>query len=239
MGFLSGVQNAATKAKLQGEIALVDREMTVRKKEFGIELYDLIAAQSKKNSMNIISTPSIFKGVEQQIKEPLEKVRADMAVLEGDLAAKENEAMLLEVKREKTKPAYTAADKAKGVGTWMSNTGSEAKLQYQVTMAKREIKIRKEQFGLEIWDIIAEDLSITTVLQTETKKGGLKAVTGALGGIGKGVTSGITSGLGKLSKDEQLIKECVDKARKDVDFLDSKKRRKLREIESLGADTKV
>jgi hypothetical protein len=74
---------------------------------------------------------------------------------------------------------------------------------------------------------------MTKMMARETKKGGVKAATGIFGGIGKSVKSTLSTNLGKLSKNEQAIEECLEKAKKDVMYVEEKKKHKEREIQSL------
>lgn len=233
MQWITSAKKAATKAKINGEISLLDREIVARKKAFGIELYDLIAGKESKERNAILHTPALFKPVESEIKEPLESCRAEVEEKLADKHAKENELLLLEVRIENEMPAYSASETVTKAGKWVSNSGAQAKLQYEIMMLDREIKLRKEQFGLEVWDTVFEHVSMTKMVARESKKGGIKAVTGTLGGIGKSVKSSISSNLGKLSKDEQAIEECLEKAKKDVMYIEGNKKRKEREIASL------
>jgi hypothetical protein len=233
MQWITSAKKAATRAKINGEILLLDRDIVARKKAFGVELYDLIAGKESKEKNSILRTPALFKPVESEIKEPLESCRAEVEEKLSDKHTKENEILLLEVRMENAMPAYTASETITKAGKWVSNSGAEAKLQCEIMMLDREIKLRKEQFGLEVWDAVFENLSMTKMLARETKKGGIKAVTGTIGGIGKSVKSSISSNLGKLSKDEQAIEECLEKAKKDVMYIEGKKKQKEREIASL------
>lgn len=78
-----------------------------------------------------------------------------------------------------------------------------------------------------------EHVSMTKIMPREAKKGGIKATTGIIGGIGKSFKSTLSTNLGKLSKNEQAIEECLEKAKKDVMYVEENKKRKEREIQSL------
>jgi hypothetical protein len=226
MGLMDSIQNAGQRAKLNGEILLLDRDMTARKKLFGVEIYDIIDAIEKKNKTSILTTPALFKGIEAQISTPLQGCRKEIGLLEGDKAGKESELAMLEVKRER--------DTKGNIGTWVSRSSTDAKLTVEIAYLERQIKQRKEQFGIEIWEIIAQPTSIVGNVTAETQnKSALGKVTGALGGITKGVASNISSGLGKLSPDERAVQECVNKAKEDVGFMERSKDRKLDIIKNL------
>jgi hypothetical protein len=228
MGFMDSVQNAGLRARLNGEILLIDRDLVARKKLFGVEIYDAIDVIEKKNKTAILSTPNLFKGIEAQIKEPLELCRNEIRLMEGDKASKESEQTHLEVKRER--------DTKSNIGTWVSRSSADAKLTVEIALLERQIKIRKEKFGLDIWDIVAHPTSLVENITTETKKeAGLGKVTGAMGGLAKGVTSKIAVGLGKLSSDERTIQDIVEKAKEDVIFLERSKSRKHDIIGNLAS----
>lgn len=233
MQWIASAKKAATKAKINGEILLLDREIVARKKAFGVELYDLIAGKESKEKHSILRTPALFKPVESEIKEPLESCRAEVEEKLADKHAKENELLLLEVRLENEMPATTASETVAKAGKWVSSSGATAKLELEIMMLDREIKQRKEQFGLEVWDTVFEHLSMTKIVARESKKGGIKAMTGTIGGIGKSVKSSISSNLGKLSKDEQALEECLERAQRDVMHIEGNKKKKEREIASL------
>jgi hypothetical protein len=228
MGFFDSLGNAGQRAKLNGEILLLDRELVARKKQFGVDMFDLIDTIEKNKKGAIFSTPELFKGhCETHIREPLETCRNEVRVWEGDLIGKKNELSSLEVKREReTKSNF---------GTWVSNSSSDAKLTVEITMLERQIKQRKEKFGIDVWDGMCEPTSIIGNVAAETKKkGGLGKVTGALGGITKGVAFGISAGLGKLSADERAVQECLATAKEDVSFVERSKNRKLDILQNVG-----
>lgn len=222
------MQNAGTRAKLNGEILLLDRDLTARKKLFGVEIFDLIDALDDKNKSNIVSMPGIFKSVEAQMKEPLGDCRKDVRTMKAEKLAAEDELATLEVRRERETKAT--------VGTFFSNTSADASLNMKITMLERKIKARKEEFGLDVWRIVGQDSSITAKVTAETRKSktSIGKVTGVLGGLTKGVASGVASGLGKLSKDERAIQECLEKAKEDIGFIERSKERKNSIIAGLG-----
>ena len=227
MGFMDSVQNAGQRAKLNGEILLIDRDLVARKKLFGVEIYDALDTIEKKNKTAVLSTPNLFKGIETQIREPLEVCRDEIRIMEGDMASKVSEQTHLEVKRER--------DTNANIGTWVSRSSTEAKLTVEIALLERQIKIRKEKFGLDIWDIVAQPTSLVENITTEAKKeAGLGKVTGAVGGLAKGVTSKISAGLGKLSGDERTIQDIVDKAKEEVTFMERSKSRKLDIIANMA-----
>ena len=86
-----------TKAKINGEIMLLDCKIVACQKAFGVKLYDLIAGNKSKVKHSILPTPALFKPVESEIKEPLESCQADVEEKLADKCAKENELLSLQV----------------------------------------------------------------------------------------------------------------------------------------------
>ena len=50
-------------------------------------------------------------------------------------------------------------------------------------------------------------------------------------GIGKGIKGSVAKTLGKVSGDERIIQACIDKAKEEIDAIEGKKKRKLKELE--------
>ena len=90
-------------------------------------------------------------------------------------------------------PASMASETVAKAGKWVASSGSEAKLQVEMMMLDREVKLRKKTIwfrglGHCAWTL----LSMAKIAATESKEGGLKAVMGTIGGIGKSVKYGIS-----------------------------------------------
>jgi hypothetical protein len=227
MGFFDSIGNAATKGKLNTEIALIDRELATRKKAFGVELYDVVDKQQKRNAGAVLETPGLFKTIENEMKEPLEKCSKDMHVMEMEKRNMGNELELMEAKR------LSAAD-AGGLGKGMSEMAKGAELNVKIAYQDREMLLRKEQFGLEVWDNVSGVQWLHEAVVNETKnKSGLGILTGAVGGLAKGVKGTVTKSLGKVSGDEKAIEACVNKAKQEVKVLEDKKRSKQAEINAI------
>jgi len=220
MGFVEGMENAARRGQLNGEIVMVDREIAARKQELGVELYDLISDQHKARS--IIHTPDALRKIEIKIKGPLESCSKDIKALQATITKNEDEAF-------KTDPKQV--DNTRAIGQKISTTAKElvglSKLYFEVKQAERQMKSRKEQFGLEIWDIIT---GVTNADADKPKKDGWKAVKSS---IGKGVKGTAVYAVAKMDKDEKDVKACVKRAKEDVQLLEDKKQQKLNQITGL------
>ena len=55
MGFMDSLGNAGRRAQLTAEVTMVNRDLVARKKQLGVDLFDLIEKQSK--NKGILSTP--------------------------------------------------------------------------------------------------------------------------------------------------------------------------------------
>jgi hypothetical protein len=228
MGFFESIGNAAQSTKLRGEIALIDRELATRQKAFGVELYDIVASQQANHKDDILETPSLFQTVENEIREPLEQCSKDVRVMEMEKRNIANELELMEVRRMRDAEGG-------GMGQRMSDSAKATELNVKAKYLDREMLLRKEKFGLEVWDKVASVQWLHQAVVSETKnKSGLGIVTGAVGGLAKGVKGTVTKTLGKASGDEREIEACVDKAKKDVKFIEEKKRRKQTEMDAIG-----
>jgi hypothetical protein len=243
MGFFTSVKNAGAKAKLKGEIALLDREIQTRRHSLGVELYNLLQLTEHSKTVNI-ATPSIFHANESQIKIPYEACRADLRILQNEMEAKRLELERIAVNRERARPPRTNQERLEKAGSWMSDTGSEAKLQVELKMLERKMKSRKEKFGVDVCehlDTLPSKTSESTAAsramnKTDEKKKGsgrLGILTGGSKSPVSGVKSGIASQFSKLSKSEKEIQECLGRAKRDITFIENQKDLKNREIERL------
>ena len=79
-------------------------------------------------------------------------------------------------------------------GKAMADAGSDTKLRAQQALIDREIKIRKENFGLEIFDACQP---------SENKDRGIKGA--------------VSSAISNLSEQERDIQAVIDQAKKDVE----------------------
>jgi len=203
-------KNAAIKTKIRGEIALLERECVGRKKKFGVELYNLLT--NDKNKLLGITAGTLFEGKQKQIKEPFQRARDDMGGIQARKDVKQKDLDVLEVKGAHSLPDTTAEEKMRKVGKHMTDAGTSAKLKTEMALIDREMLIRKEQFGLEVFEL-------TIASDEDQKKKGLKGV--------------VKSALGNVSQQEKEIQSCVDDAKADVGLIESKIQSKRREINIL------
>ena len=227
MGFFESVGNAAKRAKLNTEIALLDREMATRKKAFGVELYDIIHKQHEQQYQNktdggVLEMPVIFKTIENEIQEPLAKASKEIREMD-----REKRALVEQMEALGT-------DASDGMGKRMSDGAKSAELSVKIAYLDREMKLRKEQFGLDVYEAAAGPQWMHQALSDGLKdKKGLDIVTGAVGGLVKGTKGTVTKTLGKVSGDEREIENCVHKAKADIQIIKDDKKTKNRQLEAI------
>lgn len=222
-GLWDSMKNAGTRTKLQGEVMLHEREMKARKQRFGVDLFDLLS--DEKYGAFVIKTPGIFHHNEQEIKQPYERCKNDIVAMHNERASNLQQVEMIQANKTRSAPAYTARDKMEKAGEWMSNTGQEGKLQTQNALLDRKIKARKQEFGIEIYDLI--DYNKIGVGNDNQKSGG------------GGIKGAVANQLSKLSSKEKLIEECVEEVKKDVAFIQRRIQFKQDQIVQLGGKVKA
>mmetsp|Transcript_25561 Transcript_25561/g.61464 ORF Transcript_25561/g.61464 Transcript_25561/m.61464 type:complete len:236 (+) Transcript_25561:106-813(+) len=226
MGFFDAIGDAANRAKLTGEIALIDRDIVTRKKKFGVELYDVIDKHDKRKQKgeSIMETPGMFKSIAKKIQEPVEKFSKDIRVLELQKRNVENDKEL--------HGAMKARDGASvGVGKQVTDRATEAQHIVKIKYLNREILIKKEKFGLAVWDMVSEQQWMHEALINETKdKSGLGVVTGTVEGLARGIKGTAMKTLGAVSSDEREVSAVVNKAKENVRSMEEKKALKEAEV---------
>ena len=199
------VKKSGQKTKLRADIALAEREAAARKKKFGVELYDVLT--NDKQKLLGVSAGTLFKGTNEDLKLSFEKARDDingMHLRKDELQRKRD---VLEVKGSHTMPDTTVGEKASKAGKAVADAATDTKLRGQMALIDREMRIRKEDFGLEVFDLAKA---------SEAKEKGIKGT--------------IANAVSKLSDHEKDIQSVIDLAKKDVEGIN-------RKIESLQRQT--
>ena len=151
------VQAAGQKTKLKAEIALLDQNMKGRKQQFGVEMYDLME-QKKTFGGKTETEPKVvevFEGCEKDIGMIIEKKDAKQAEIDG-------------LGQTAGLPAETVGEKAKKAGNQAKDAAIKTKVQAEMALLDREIKSRKQVFGIELFDAIMQ-LSAYDPTDTEIK----------------------------------------------------------------------
>lgn len=230
MSIFTKVKNAGVKAKIQGEMALLDRQAKTRKQKFGVDLYNLLDRLDRSNSLGSAGSSSsaasvkapMFLGTQsQKIKHIFDATQLQNRSLQDDHDAKAQEVEHLQVNRDRARPAVTGQEKMQRAGQWISSNSSEAKLRTEMALLERKIKQKKEEFGLAVFELVEGSGSATAA--SDEKKG-----------ILGGVKSGVTNQLSKLSGNEREIQHCIDTAKSDVEYIYKQKTSKQREIDFLA-----
>lgn len=254
MGFFDNVKNHAIKVKLQGDIVLLDREMTARKSKFGIDLYDLLHALQQGNDNTILHMPSFFNNKNNTIKQQYEVCCTDIQRLEQQIDAKKMELHHMESARERSKPAITNREMAAKASSRVSDAAMEAKLNIDITLLQRNIQQRKEKLGLDLYDVAVLAISDTATATANSPtaaatasptaapaspasptkspppKGGIRSL---LGNTGTKASFMIGKKLSKFNSSDGEIRNCILLTKRDVDFSLKQRTMKQKEIDSL------
>lgn len=166
MGFFDTVKKAGTKTKLQGEIALLDREITSIKRAFGVTLFDLLASSIQGNA----NTPGLLTK-EPDVAASFEMFYKEVQLVKSEKEAKSKEIEHTEAKADTRLPATTTGEKFQNFTKYVGEQSHATKLKAEIVLKDRSIKQKKEAFGLDVFDkiVFAEGQLIT----------GLKAIMSA------------------------------------------------------------
>ena len=138
MGLLDSIGNTARKAQLGAEIKLIERERNQRIKALGVELYDLIRNSQDATIPHVLQT---------SIQAPLEACTTDVRKMKTEVVEQKNDKELIEVRPDKDK------------GPLERRVGDRAtitKINTRIAYLEREMRLRKEKFGLQVWDTVSE-----------------------------------------------------------------------------------
>lgn len=184
MGFLDSVKKAGTKTKLQGEIALLDREIASIKRAFGVTLFDLL-----KTAIDGNSTPALLNK-EPDVATSFELFYKEVQQVQMEIDAKTKEKDSYEAKHDTRLPATTTGEKVQNFGKFVGEQSHATKLKAEIALKERAIHQKKEAFGLDVFDKI--------VLENDAgKMSGLKAVMS--GQIEKDIMAAIEAAKTKVS----------------------------------------
>jgi hypothetical protein len=224
MGIFDNVKKGALKTKLRGEMAILDQQIKSQKCAFGVQLYDLMtAAQQQKKQTQM---PSIFHAKSGEIQAPYDECQRDIQVKLNDRDAKALEVERLAVNLDRALPATTNRDQVKQAGNWVSAKSNAGKLHVRMALLDRDINHRKEQFGLQVFDLLVVGGSSSS---------SSSAFSSATAGDGGGIKSKLASvaGLSGLQTSEKEIQACIAAAGRDVAILQSRKDAKQREMDAI------
>lgn len=225
MGVFDNIRNGAVKTKLQAEIALLERQIVQAKSAMGVQLYDKMTAQQNSNkvpgiNVSIPLPSSLFPHNSDVIRDQLDDCRRDLQPKINEMNACSIELEKLAATRERANPNQGTFSKA---GAWMSNTGKDAELRVRIKLLEREIYQRKEKFGVDVYDIVVENVTDNDS-DKRTRTGNVLTT-----GIGKiGQLTGVTN------KTEKEIHDCIQMAARQVTVLRQQIDSKNREIVAVN-----
>ena len=220
MGWWGSVKNAAEKTKLRGDIALTQRGITARKKKFGEDFFDVLTNDTQKSFGGIggtVGTLAVFKKSEHDdpMKIAFETCRDDIRGMQVRKEEHHKQLDVMEVKGCHTMPDETMGQNIRKTGRMFSDAGVGAKIRAQMAFIDREMKIRKENFGVEVYDF-------TKASDDKEKKGGLKGT--------------ISKALSGLSEQEKEIQKTIDAAKNDVEGIEGRVISMERQIAFLDSE---
>ena len=223
MGFFDNLRNGAVKTKLQAEISLLERQVVQKKSALGVEIYDKMTAQQNANKIPGINVAipvpaSLFPHNSDVIRDQLDDCRRDLQPKINEMNACSIELEKLAATRERAKPNQGTFSKA---GEWMSNTGKDTELRVRIKLLEREIYQRKERFGVDVYDIVVENVHDST---SNHKSGNV--ITSGIGRIGQ--LTGVTN------KAEKEIHDCIQMTSRQVTLLRQQIESKHREIQAVN-----
>lgn len=225
MGILESLGNGAKRTQLRAEVVLIEREMTARKKAFGVELFDVIALNNKRDKNSLLKTPGIVKTIENAVQLQLGECSKDVGFLETERQQLEDEVEVIEAKRDR--------DVNGGIGKKLSDGAREGQIAVKISLLNRDIRIRKEKFGMDVWDVVCQTTS-SNEASVDSEPPKAKGIGSALGGFARGVQGSVGKTLGKVSADARTIEECLMKAKADVASMERRKQIKQSEISNLS-----
>ena len=103
----------------------------------------------------------------------------------------------------------------------------------KIALLNRDIRIRKEKFGMDVWDVVCQTTS-SNEASVDSEPPKAKGIGSALGGFARGVQGSVGKTLGKVSADARTIEECLMKAKADVASMERRKQIKQSEISNLS-----
>lgn len=243
--FLTLLKGTGRKFQLQAEVVVLEHDATNRQKAFGIELYDLIEAQRVKMRAQIEITieeskpkgapeqaggltaddvetaMKIFQTIENEIKDPLEACRSEIAKLE-EIPAPVKQLLIKKKKEDFGVAIWPIVSEPK----WLHETlGEDLKAVLANNSSTNNINARDTP-GSNITDTPGSNI-------TDTSIGNLMFT--ALKGVVKGTKTTITKAIGKISPEEREVEACVTTAKREMSVYEDRKMEKLSEIEALVA----
>lgn len=154
MGLMDNAKKFAAKTKFHSELVMIDREIKTCKAKHAVILYDQLLQRhedANKEPLPVEGLEAAFLAAMEDMQELVAKRREKddaMDALEED--KKKQAAAEAHASRETTGEKAKAA--AKHAGRVVQNESTMAKLKAEMTYYGREMKVRKEIFGVQVFD---------------------------------------------------------------------------------------
>lgn len=151
-GAAQRTRSAAAKTKLRADVALIDREINNRKRQFGVEMYDQLSPLV--SSVDFYCGPMCEDETLTEIARPLLiNAHKEIAALESKLGTLKEDISAVEVGRTSAYGAtsQTIGEKLQKAGRTASMAGVEGKLKTELHVLQTKIKSIKQEFGMELF----------------------------------------------------------------------------------------
>lgn len=203
-GVFDNVRKTAVKTKIRGEIALLDRQIYLLQCAFGIEYYDAVVAFGQQHRRYPI--PSAITNAFDQCRDDIQVKLNEKAAKDLDI-----EHVVVNKERSAAMPPTANTSQLQRTSQWVTETATEGKLRLQVKLLERDIKLRKEQFGVAVFD---------AVLQNATQKSNIKGALQNMVGAGA---------------DERKVEEILRNSAREIGILRQQKQGKERELQAVDS----
>jgi hypothetical protein len=143
----------AKKAKLKADIVLIDREISNRKKAFGVTMYDHVSPLSQSADFYAAEDP-----LTSLLRPPLIKAQKEIQALAGKRVKLKEALAQAETNRAAAFPtrAETVGQKLFNFGKASVYHGGETKIKAELALVDRSIKGHKMNFGLELFALLVD-----------------------------------------------------------------------------------
>jgi hypothetical protein len=149
---------AGKKAKLRTDILWADRELQVRQRRFGVELYTHVAPMSSQANFWQGDDTTMDDVLMSVLRPALLETQREIAVLELRRVQQKEKINQAEVTRQAAFPkkAETFGEKVLNAGVAAGYAGNSAKLKAELVMTETQIKGHQEEFGIRMYKVFSE-----------------------------------------------------------------------------------
>jgi hypothetical protein len=216
-GMLENVRRTALKTKIRGEMALLDRQIYLLMCQFGVDYYDAAVAA--------FGVQHRRYPIPSAIADAFDRCRDDIQVKLNEKNAKDLEVEYVVVNKERSAALPSKSSNGSGstasstwqrTGQWVNETATEGKLRVQIKLLERDMKVRKEQFGVAVFDVV-----LSHATQKSAVKGALQQTMTVIGNATGG------------GEERRQVDEILRNAAREIGILRQQKQAKEREIQAV------